>query len=98
MRIDAHHHFWKYDPVEYGWINNAMRVIRRDFLPAELKSTSTPFLLPSRNESAIRPSSARSSDMVSATVSSTPPTLETSPATWNPPLVRAASANRAERV
>ena len=36
-RIDAHHHFWKYDPVEYGWIDDAMAVIRRDFLPAHLR-------------------------------------------------------------
>ncbi len=38
-----------------------------------------------------------SSERVSATVSSTPPTLETSPATWNPPPILAASANRASR-
>ena len=37
MVIDAHHHFWKYDPVEYGWINDAMAALRRDFLPADLK-------------------------------------------------------------
>lgn len=37
MRIDAHHHFWRYDPVDYGWIDDAMRVIRRDFLPADLE-------------------------------------------------------------
>lgn len=37
MIIDAHHHFWKYDPAEYGWISDAMRVIRRDFLPQDLK-------------------------------------------------------------
>ena len=36
MRIDAHHHFWRYDPVEYDWIDNSMRTIRRDFLPEEL--------------------------------------------------------------
>ena len=36
MRIDSHHHFWKYDPVEYGWIDHDMRAIRRDFLPADL--------------------------------------------------------------
>ncbi len=36
MIIDAHHHFWKYDPVEYGWIGEDMRAIRRDFLPADL--------------------------------------------------------------
>ena len=38
MRIDAHHHFWNYDPVAYGWIDDAMRVIRRDFLPEDLES------------------------------------------------------------
>jgi len=37
MRIDAHHHFWQYDPVEYDWIGDAMRAIRRDFLPADLR-------------------------------------------------------------
>src|SRR6266542_3033905 len=35
--IDAHHHFWKYDPAEYGWIDDAMKVIRRDFLPEHLE-------------------------------------------------------------
>lgn len=38
MKIDAHHHFWSYDPVEYGWIDDAMRVIRRDFLPEHLRA------------------------------------------------------------
>ena len=36
MRIDAHHHFWRYTPGEYGWIDDAMAAIRRDFLPADL--------------------------------------------------------------
>jgi len=36
MRIDAHHHFWHYTPDEYGWINDAMASIRRDFLPSDL--------------------------------------------------------------
>jgi L-fuconolactonase len=36
MIIDAHHHFWKYDPVEYGWISGEMKVLRRDFLPSDL--------------------------------------------------------------
>jgi L-fuconolactonase len=36
MRIDAHHHFWRYTPAEYGWIDDAMASIRRDFLPADL--------------------------------------------------------------
>lgn len=37
MVIDTHHHFWKYNPEEYGWINNEMSVIRRNFLPEDLK-------------------------------------------------------------
>jgi L-fuconolactonase len=34
--IDAHQHFWKYDPVAHSWINDEMSVIRKDFLPADL--------------------------------------------------------------
>jgi len=34
--IDAHQHFWKYDPVIHGWINDEMAVIRKDFLPQDL--------------------------------------------------------------
>jgi len=37
MKIDAHHHFWKYDPPQYAWIDESMTVIRRDFLPEELR-------------------------------------------------------------
>jgi L-fuconolactonase len=37
MHIDAHQHFWIYDQREYGWIDEAMASIRRDFLPADLK-------------------------------------------------------------
>ena len=37
MRIDAHQHFWLYNPEEYGWIDDSMSSLRRDFLPADLK-------------------------------------------------------------
>jgi L-fuconolactonase len=37
MHIDAHQHFWMYEPAEYGWIDASMSAIRRDFLPADLK-------------------------------------------------------------
>lgn len=37
MIIDSHHHFWRYDPREYGWISDEMRILRRDFLPADLR-------------------------------------------------------------
>lgn len=37
MRIDAHQHFWTYNPDEHGWIDGSMAAIRRDFLPGDLK-------------------------------------------------------------
>ncbi|MCW3094378.1 MAG: amidohydrolase family protein [Ferruginibacter sp.] len=37
QRIDAHQHFWKFDPVRDSWINEAMAVIQRDFLPNDLQ-------------------------------------------------------------
>lgn len=36
MTIDAHQHFWRFDPVRDAWITEEMNVIRRDFLPADL--------------------------------------------------------------
>lgn len=37
MIIDAHHHFWSYSVEEYGWIDDSMANIRRDFLPEDLR-------------------------------------------------------------
>jgi L-fuconolactonase len=34
--IDAHHHLWRYNPEEYGWIDEPMATLRRDFLPSDL--------------------------------------------------------------
>lgn len=34
--VDAHHHFWKYSPEEYGWIDESMAMLQRDFLPEDL--------------------------------------------------------------
>jgi len=42
MRIDAHHHFWRYTPAEYGWIDDAMASLRRDFFPADLAAELPP--------------------------------------------------------
>jgi predicted TIM-barrel fold metal-dependent hydrolase len=36
MRIDAHHHLWRYDPAEFGWIDPSS-CIARDFSPADLE-------------------------------------------------------------
>ncbi len=37
MKIDSHHHFWNYDPVEYSWMNEDMGVLKRYYGPADLK-------------------------------------------------------------
>ena len=36
LKIDAHQHFWKFDPVRDSWIGDDMLTIRKDFLPADL--------------------------------------------------------------
>lgn len=35
MIIDAHVHFWHYNPVEYEWIDEPLASLRRDFLPED---------------------------------------------------------------
>lgn len=37
MRIDAHHHFWKLDRGDYGWLKPSHGVLYRDYLPADLR-------------------------------------------------------------
>lgn len=37
MNIDAHQHFWKYDPKRHSWITDDMKAIRRDFQPGDLR-------------------------------------------------------------
>jgi L-fuconolactonase len=37
MTIDAHQHFWQYDPVRDSWITDDMAIIQRDFMPADLE-------------------------------------------------------------
>lgn len=36
MRIDAHQHFWKFNPSRDKWIDNSMKILQKDFLPANL--------------------------------------------------------------
>ena len=31
MKIDAHQHFWIYNPAEYCWIDDSMTELRRNF-------------------------------------------------------------------
>lgn len=35
MRVDAHHHLWRYNAEEFPWIGDDAAAIRRDFLPAD---------------------------------------------------------------
>ena len=37
MIIDSHQHFWIYDERKHAWIDDQMAIIRRDFLPQDLK-------------------------------------------------------------
>ena len=39
MIIDSHHHYWHYNPVEFNWIDDSMKIIRTDFLPENLEKT-----------------------------------------------------------
>lgn len=37
MRIDAHQHFWRYRAEDYPWMDADMEVLRRDWLPDDLR-------------------------------------------------------------
>jgi L-fuconolactonase len=36
MRIDSHHHFWQYDPIEYSWMNEKMGILKQNYAPNHL--------------------------------------------------------------
>jgi len=42
MKVDAHQHFWRYNPTDYGWITDEMFSLRRDFLPEDLMRVQAP--------------------------------------------------------
>jgi L-fuconolactonase len=56
--IDAHQHFWKFDPVRDSWINESMQVLRRDFLPDDL----TPLLKENQIEGSVAVQADQSED------------------------------------
>lgn len=37
IRIDAHQHFWNYDPAKHIWMNEQMGVLKTDYLPSDLE-------------------------------------------------------------
>ena len=39
--IDAHHHLWKYNTRDYGWMDDSMSVLKQAHLPGDLESELT---------------------------------------------------------
>ncbi|MCP4402859.1 MAG: hypothetical protein GY801_36855 [bacterium] len=37
MRIDAHQHFWRYNPDEHVWMTEEMDILKRDYVPQDLQ-------------------------------------------------------------
>ena len=37
MKIDSHQHFWQYSPSGHHWITDDMKVLKRNFMPPDLK-------------------------------------------------------------
>jgi L-fuconolactonase len=37
MIIDAHHHLWRFNKADYGWMDDSMEVLKRDYLPSDLE-------------------------------------------------------------
>jgi len=38
MKIDTHQHYWRYQPQDFGWINDTMPVLQHDFLPDDCQT------------------------------------------------------------
>src|SRR5258706_7084464 len=57
-RIDAHQHFWKFDPVRDSWINEKMKVIQKDFFPKDLE----PLLIQNNFDGCIAVQASQSED------------------------------------
>ena len=37
MILDAHHHLWEFSEKDYGWMDESMAVLKRDYLASELE-------------------------------------------------------------
>ena len=49
MKIDAHQHFWRYDPAQYPWIPEGSP-LHRDWLPADLAALQQPLGIDGRKQ------------------------------------------------
>lgn len=39
LHIDAHHHLWRYRAEEFGWLDDSMAELRRDFLISDIEQS-----------------------------------------------------------
>ncbi|MCP4311590.1 MAG: amidohydrolase family protein [Bacteroidetes bacterium] len=37
MIIDTHHHLWSFNEADYGWMDDSMKILKRDYLPSDLQ-------------------------------------------------------------
>ncbi|MFO7670550.1 MAG: amidohydrolase family protein, partial [Bacteroidales bacterium] len=37
MIVDAHHHLWRFNKTDYGWMDDSMEVLKQDYLPSDLE-------------------------------------------------------------
>lgn len=37
IRLDAHQHFWQFNPAEHTWMTSSMDVLKRNYLPMDLE-------------------------------------------------------------
>ena len=43
QNIDTHHHLWRYNAAGYGWLDEGMQSLQRDFLPDALLAVAILF-------------------------------------------------------
>ena len=36
--IDSHHHLWQFNEEDFGWMDESMEILRKDYLPVDLNS------------------------------------------------------------
>jgi len=38
MIIDAHHHLWEFNSADFGWMDDSMDLLKKDYLPGDLEA------------------------------------------------------------
>ncbi len=37
-KIDAHHHLWEFNTTDYGWMDDSMKILKKNYFPVDLVS------------------------------------------------------------